>query len=41
MFESTEWQLDEMNEASNTGIGDDLVLAFARPPIEIRRNSAE
>ena len=41
MFESTERQLDEMNEASNTGIGDDLVLAFARPPIEIRRNSAE
>lgn len=39
MFESTEWHLDELNAASNTGIGDDLVLAFARPPNENRTNS--
>lgn len=40
MFESTEWQLDELNEASNTGIGDDLVLAYARPPIDNKMMSS-
>ena len=41
MFESTEWLLDELNEASNTGIGDDLVLAYTRPPVENKTKSRQ